>query len=73
MRGVVAVNENASRLQEHQRNIERYEKLLKSQLCATELRFVERRLSEERFALTMLQFMSPSKLPAMIEVPDISK
>jgi hypothetical protein len=60
-------------LQAHQRNIERYEKLLKSKLNATELRFVEQRLSEERFALAMLQFMSPGNLSGMIELPDISK
>ena len=67
------MNEKASRLQAHQRNIERYEKLLKSKLNATELRFVEQRLSEERFALAMLQFMSPGNLSGMIELPDISK
>jgi hypothetical protein len=67
------MNEKASRLQAHQRNIERYEKLLKSELNATELRFVEQRLSEERFALAMLQFMSPGNLSGMIELPDISK
>jgi hypothetical protein len=70
---VAAMNEKASRLQAHQRNIERYEKLLKSELNATELRFVEQRLSEERFALAMLQFMSPGNLSGMIELPDISK
>jgi hypothetical protein len=67
------MNEKASRLQAHQRNIQRYEKLLKSKLNATELRFVEQRLSEERFALAMLQFMSPGNLSGMIELPDISK
>jgi hypothetical protein len=70
---VAAINEKASRLQAHQRNIQRYEKLLKSKLNATELRFVEQRLSEERFALAMLQFMSPGNLSGMIELPDISK
>ena len=67
------MNEKASRLQAHQRNIQRYEKLLKSKLNATELHFVEQRLSEERFALAMLQFMSPGNLSGMIELPDISK
>jgi hypothetical protein len=70
---VAAMNEKAYRLQAHQRNIERFEKLLKSKLNATELRFVEQRLSEERFALAMLQFMSPGNLSGMIELPDISK
>jgi hypothetical protein len=67
------MNEKASRLQAHRRNIERYEKLLKSKLNATELRFVEQRLSEERFALAMLQFMSPGNSPRTIGLPDISK
>jgi hypothetical protein len=66
------MNEKASRLQAYQRNIERYEKLLKPKLNATELRFVEQRLSEERFALAMLQFMSPGNLSGMIELPDVS-
>jgi hypothetical protein len=41
--GLAAMNEKASRLQAYQRNIERYEKLLKPKLNATELRFVEQR------------------------------
>jgi hypothetical protein len=67
------MNERTSRLQAHQRNIERYEGLLKSQLNAVELRFVELRLSEERFAFAMLEFMSPSNSPEKIELPNVSK
>ena len=54
------MNERIARLRAHQRNIDRYQGLLKSSLSEIELRFVEQRLSEERLALVMLQFMSPS-------------
>ena len=67
------MNGRINRLRAHQRNIDRYQGLLKSGLSDIELRFVEQRLSEERFALAMLQFMSPGNLSGMIELPDISK
>jgi hypothetical protein len=54
------MKDKTTRLLAHERNIDRYQVLLKSSLSEIELRFVERRLSEERFALAMLQFMSPS-------------
>jgi len=54
------MNEKIARLRTHRQNIDRYEVLLKSGLSEIELRFVEQRLSEERLALAMLQFMSPS-------------
>jgi hypothetical protein len=54
------MNEKIARLQAIQNNIARYEGLLKSELSSTEVRFVEKRLSEERFALAMAQFMGPS-------------
>lgn len=54
------MNDRLARLHTYQRNIDRYERLLESNLSAIELRFVERRLSEERFALAMEQFLSPS-------------
>jgi hypothetical protein len=54
------MNERNARLRAHQRNIDRYQGLLKSSLSEIELRFVEQRLSEERLALAMLQFMSPT-------------
>jgi hypothetical protein len=54
------MSERVNRLRSHQRNIDRYQGLLKSGLSDIELRFVEQRLSEERLALAMLQFMSPS-------------
>lgn len=48
-----------ARLRAHQRNVDRYNNMLKTRLTATERHFVEKRLSEERFAISMLQFMSP--------------
>ena len=39
-------------------------------LALVELRFVERRLSEERFALAMTQFMGPSSSSETIQLPD---
>jgi hypothetical protein len=53
------MNEKIARLRTHKQNIDRYEGLLKSALSEIELRFIEQRLSEERLALAMLQFMSP--------------
>jgi hypothetical protein len=53
------MDERIARLRSHQRNINRHQNLLKTQLNETELRFVEKRLSEERFWMAMLQFMSP--------------
>jgi hypothetical protein len=48
------------RLRTHQRNIDRYEGMLNTKLTDAEKRFVEKRLSEERLAIAMLQFMEPS-------------
>ena len=48
------------RLRTHQRNIDRYEGMLETKLTDAEKRFVEKRLSEERLAIAMLQFMGPS-------------
>ncbi|MGA8902813.1 hypothetical protein [Bradyrhizobium sp.] len=53
------MNDKVARLRTHERNIERYETLLKSKLSEVELRFLEQRLSEERLAIAVLQFMSP--------------
>jgi hypothetical protein len=54
------MSERNARLHALERNIDRYEELLKSNLSDLEMRFVERRLSEERFALAIEQSMSPS-------------
>jgi hypothetical protein len=54
------MSERVNRLRFHQRNIDHYQGLLKSGLSDIELRLVEQRLSEERLALAILQFMSPN-------------
>jgi hypothetical protein len=64
-----AMNEKLARLQAIQNNIARYEGLLKSSLNETELRFVNRRLLEERRALTMLRLISPSNPSQVIRLP----
>ena len=66
------MNEKITRLRAHRRNIDRYEGLLKSSLSEIELRFVEQRLSEERLALAMLEFMSPSNSLNMDDLPEAS-
>jgi hypothetical protein len=57
------MSERVSRFRFHQRNIDHYQGLLKYGLSDIELRFVEQRLSEERLALAILQFMSPNNSP----------
>ena len=59
-----------TRLRAHRRNIDRYQKLLQSNLSAVELHFVEKRLSEERFTFAMLQFMGSRSSAAEISLPD---
>jgi hypothetical protein len=51
-----------ARLRTHQKNIEHYQSLLKTKLSEVEAQFLERRLSEERFAITMLDFMAPPSM-----------
>ena len=41
-------------------NIDHYENMLKTRLSDLEREFVQKRLSEERLTIAMLQFMSPS-------------
>ena len=55
------MDERIARLRNHQRNISRYENMLKTRLSEVELHFVERRLSEERFQIAILEFMSPAQ------------
>ena len=54
------VDEREARLRGHEQNISHYKSMLKSRLTEVEMRFVERRLAEERFKIAMLEFMSPS-------------
>jgi hypothetical protein len=55
-------------LRTHQKNIDRYEGLLKTELSEAERQYIEKRLSEERLAMAMLQFMSPSA-PSKAKTP----
>jgi len=48
-----------ARLRTHQKNIGRYQELLKTKLNEADSQHLEKRLSEERFAIAMLEFMSP--------------
>ena len=50
-----------ARLRTHQKNIDRYQGLLKTKLNEIERQYIERRLSEERFTIVLLQFMSAPK------------
>jgi len=47
-------------LRTHQKNIDRYEGLLETKLSQVERLYIEKCVSEERFAIAMLDFMSPS-------------
>jgi hypothetical protein len=55
------MSERITRIRAHQNNIDRYQGLLKTELTEVELQYLEKRLSEERFAIAMLHFMSPPK------------
>jgi hypothetical protein len=48
------MDERIARLRAHQKNIERYQDLLKTKLNEVELQYLEKRLSEERLAIAML-------------------
>jgi hypothetical protein len=50
----------AALLRAHEQNIDRYQRLLKTKLSEAEVHYIEKRLSEERFSVAMLQFMSPT-------------
>jgi hypothetical protein len=54
------MSEKIARLRAIESNIDRYERLLESDLSETELRFVRGRIAEERFALAILQAVSPA-------------
>jgi hypothetical protein len=55
------MSERIARIRVHQNNIDRYQGLLRTNLSEVELQYLEKRLSEERFAIAMLHFMSPPK------------
>ena len=53
------MDERDIRLRSHEQNICHYQNILKTRLSEVELHFVEKRLSEERFKMAMLQLKSP--------------
>jgi hypothetical protein len=68
---------NDIRLSVHQKNIERYEHLLETQLSEIERQYIDKRISEERLAMATLQLMSPASagqrgtsLPGALEAPN---
>jgi hypothetical protein len=63
-------NEIIARLRTHQKNIERYQSLLKTNLNDVEMQFLEGRLSEERLAIAILQFMGSSGAAEGYDHPD---
>lgn len=48
------MDEKIARLRAHQRNIERYQRLLETKLSDLESQYLKKRLSEERFWIAML-------------------
>jgi hypothetical protein len=48
------MDERIARLRTHRKNIGRYRRLLKTNLTEVERRYLEGRLSEERYAIQML-------------------
>ena len=50
-------NERIARLRTHQKNIERYQSLLKTKLSDVEQQYLEKRISEEHSAIAMLQLI----------------
>ena len=60
---IMSSDANVARLRAHQQNIERYERLLKTKLTELEVKFLQKRLWEERFWMAMLT--KGSDLPAV--------
>ena len=48
------MDERIARLRAHQKNIERYESLLKAELTEFEMHYLEKLLCEERFVMGIL-------------------
>ena len=55
---MTVMDERTVRVLAHQRNIDRYQSLLKTNLSDVEQQYLEKRVSEERLAIEMLHFMS---------------
>ena len=47
---------DAALLRVHERNIDKYQRLLKTKLSEAEVHYLQKRLSEERLSVAMLQF-----------------
>ena len=54
------MDEHIARLRTHRKNIDRYQSLLRTTLSEAELQYLQKRLSEERFAIAMLENRGPS-------------
>jgi hypothetical protein len=54
------MDERSARLRTHQKNIDRYQGLLKTKLSEAEKQYLQKRLSEERIAIAMLDVPNPS-------------
>ena len=59
-------DEKFARLRTHRNNISRYRRLLKTKLTEFERQFIERRLSEERYAMERL---ASSTFPLTFGIP----
>lgn len=60
------IDENFALLRTHRNNIDRYRRLLKTQLTDLERRFIEKRLSEEQSAMDKL---AASTFPVSFKIP----
>jgi len=53
------MDEHIARLRTHRKNIDRYQSLLQATLSEAESQYLQKRLSEERFAVAMLENRGP--------------
>jgi hypothetical protein len=65
------MNERIVRLRTHQKNVERYQSLLETKLDDLEVQFLDKRLSEERLAIAILQTMGPGSAAKRDDHPDL--
>ena len=64
------IDEKLALLRTHRNNINRYRRLLKTQLTECERQFIEKRLSEERSAVETL---AASTFPLTFEMPAVDR
>jgi hypothetical protein len=60
------IDENLARLRVHRQNIERYRRLLETNLTVLEREFIERRITEEESALDRL---ASDTFPLVLRMP----